>query len=173
VIRSSTLRLGLCLGHVTAVFGFAVPPITGAVVHLAGGIDPNLAGATGSRSGTLACCGCRLGRRVDRARCGRGGTPRLHATMTPTGAGTLRAGEGRAILAGGGDCGRVLRVDHAHGQEEPCDQGEGQQGFADLSRSFEQCRPSISTRENGFRNSRSRSRRLLAGVSGSGTGQRV
>jgi hypothetical protein len=39
--------------------------------------------------------------------------------MTPTGAGTLRAGKGRAVLAGGSDRARVLRMDRAHGQEDP------------------------------------------------------
>jgi hypothetical protein len=53
MIRPGALRPRLRLGHVTAVFGLAVPPVTGAVIDLAGGIDPNLAGASRSRSGAL------------------------------------------------------------------------------------------------------------------------
>jgi hypothetical protein len=58
VVRPGTLRLGLRLGHVTAMFGLAVPSVTGAVIDLAGGIDPDLTSAAiRARSGALACCG--------------------------------------------------------------------------------------------------------------------
>ena len=86
--------------------------------------------ATGARSGALARRGCRRGRCSKGAGRCRGRTPRLHAAMTPAGAETFRAGEGCTVLAGGGDRVRVLRVNRAHGQEEPRDQGEGQQRFA-------------------------------------------
>src|SRR5271155_1640703 len=49
VIGPCSLGLSLCLGHIGALLGLAVPPGTGAVVYLAGGIDPHLTGGT---------CGC-------------------------------------------------------------------------------------------------------------------
>src|SRR5262249_51864133 len=123
VVRLNALLLSLRLGHVSALLGLAVPSGAGAVIHLATGIDPNLAGACGSRSGALAPCWRwlrgRLGRRANRAGCCRGRAPRLHAAMTPTGAGTLRTGEGGTVLAGGGDGVRVLRADSANWQEKP------------------------------------------------------
>jgi hypothetical protein len=56
--------------------------------------------------------------------------------VTPTGTGPLRAGEGRAVLAGGGDRARILCVDRARGQKEPRDQGEGQQEVSHQTRSL-------------------------------------
>jgi hypothetical protein len=54
-VRPSALCLRLHLGHVTALLGLAILPVTRAVIHLAGGIDPDLTGAvTGSRCGGLA-----------------------------------------------------------------------------------------------------------------------
>ena len=61
MLRSGALRLRL--GHVTAVFGLAIPTVTGAVIDPAGGIDPDLTSATtGARCAALARCGRRLGR---------------------------------------------------------------------------------------------------------------
>jgi hypothetical protein len=101
VVRPGPLRPRLRFGHVTALLGLAVPAGAGAVVHFTGGIDPNLTGASRSRSRALARSGCRLGRRGDRA--GRRRTPRLHAAMATARAGALRPGVGSAVLARSGD----------------------------------------------------------------------
>jgi len=75
VVRPGALRLGLRLGHVTAVFGLAIPTVTGAVIDLAGGIDPDLiSAATGARGAALARC-ARRERCSDWAGCCRGCTP--------------------------------------------------------------------------------------------------
>src|SRR5262249_47046239 len=134
VVWSSTLCPRFRFGHVTAMLGLAIPAITGAVVHFTRGVDPDLTGAaTGAWSGALAGGGCRRSRCSAGAGCCRRLTPRLDAAMTPTGTRPLRAGKCRAVLTGGGDHGSALRVDCADGQEEPRDQGEGQQRFVHKS----------------------------------------
>ena len=108
--------LGLSLGHIGALLGLAVPTIAGAVVDLGGGVNPDLAGDARSFRGFSGLTRCSGGRRGGGCR----RTPGFNASMAATRARSCRPAERRAVLAGGGDRGRGLRVtQHQPGSEAP------------------------------------------------------
>jgi len=96
------------------------------MVDLAGRVDPDLTTSAGRSIGAPGRRRRGLGRRRGGGRCCRDRPSCLHATMTPTGAGTLSATERCAVLARGGNRVRVLRVTRTnwHGNTEDEDRGD-------------------------------------------------